>query len=145
MVLKMTLGNVRNAKEQEWYGEAYSLLLMDRLLKVGIRGVKEMTVDELVEVLKEGVAALKANKAFMTDEMFLKIQSLIERVKEMPDVLEKVLEFKPEQIKSIFELMDRFVAIERKLVKTPMGDNLIKSMTDLQNKPVILRMIAMLV
>jgi hypothetical protein len=141
----MTLGNVRNAKEQEWYGEAYSLLLMDRLLKVGIRGVKEMTVDELVEVLKEGVAALKANKAFMTDEMFLKIQSLIERVKEMPDVLEKVLEFKPEQIKSIFELMDRFVAIERKLVKTPMGDNLIKSMTDLQNKPVILRMIAMLV
>jgi hypothetical protein len=136
---------VRNAKEQEWYGEAYSLLLMDRLLKVGIRGVKEMTVDELVEVLKEGVAALKANKAFMTDEMFLKIQSLIERVKEMPDVLEKVLEFKPEQIKSIFELMDRFVAIERKLVKTPMGDNLIKSMTDLQNKPVILRMIAMLV
>jgi hypothetical protein len=145
MVLKMTLGNVRNAKEQEWYGEAYSLLLMDRLLKVGIRGVKEMTVDELVEVLKEGVAALKANKAFMTDEMFLKIQSLIERVKEMPDVLEKLLEFKPEQIKSIFELMDRFVAIERKLVKTPMGDNLIKSMTDLQNKPVILRMIAMLV
>lgn len=104
-----------------------------------------MTVDELVDVLKEGIAALKANKEFMTDAMLLKLQSLIERIKAMPDVLEKLLEFSPDQIKQMFEMGDKLMAIERKLVKTPMGDNLIKSMESLQNRPVVLRMIAMLV
>lgn len=103
-----------------------------------------MTTEALDRVLAQVAELLRQNKKYMTTDMLLRVMQLWDKVRGLKDIVAAGLQLSGEQADRLFEMGDKLLAYEQKLVTTSQTDDFVQALEGLRNRPVILRMLAAL-
>lgn len=99
-----------------------------------------MTVDELKNIFNTAVVVLQDNKAIATPEVIAGIEKIVADLGGPAPAVSFDSVFQ-EILKGVHEVCE----IEKRFVQTTMTDNLVRILTNIQNHPIIMHLIARII
>lgn len=93
-----------------------------------------MTSDELKSIMNEAIAILEDNKKIVTPEIIVEIEALLQAIKQLDN---------PSVDKAIV-VVEIILSHEKRLINSNLTEKIVKFLTNLQQRPLIMKLIAAL-
>ena len=107
-----------------------------------------MKVEELKELMNNIIDMLRMNKEAMTPEVMVMISKVIRMIRENPTYLQIAATALQSDVESVTQMLnagDKAMEMEQKLVMTDMTDKLISVLTNIQDRTLVMAIIAGLI
>ncbi len=107
-----------------------------------------MKVEELKELMNNIIDMLRMNKEAMTPEVMVMISKVIRMIRENPTYLQIAATALSSDVESVTQMLnagDKAMEMEQKLVMTDMTDKLISVLTNIQDRTLVMAIIAGLI
>ncbi len=104
-----------------------------------------MTKDQLVDTINQVVDILRLNKNSFGPEVLKLLAVLAANADGLSDILAAVFQKPKGEFLQTFAAINNAILIEKQLTEGDLTDRLVKIMTTLKNRPIVLKLVASLI